>query len=123
MASARRYTAEEANSTLATLSPLLERLRDAQRIMTERRDEVASGVRGNGGGVPGREFLEASRAAGEVLGEIERLGIVVRDPETGLVDFPAERGGEDVFLCWRLGEGAVEWWHPTTSGFADRRPL
>jgi hypothetical protein len=47
----------------------------------------------------------------------------LRDVATGLVDFPARIDGEDAWLCWRLGEPEVAYWHPRTSGFSDRRPL
>jgi hypothetical protein len=47
----------------------------------------------------------------------------VKDPETGLLDFPALRGGEEVLLCWRAGEDAVEWWHGRDEGFAGRRRI
>jgi hypothetical protein len=58
--------------------------------------------------------------------EVERisgLGIILRDVESGLVDFPAERDGNEVYLCWRLGEDHVGYWHPPETGFAGRRPL
>ena len=58
--------------------------------------------------------------------EVEYLadrGILLRDPDTGLIDFPAERDGEQVFLCWRLGEGDVEYYHGVHSGFGGRKPL
>lgn len=119
----RRFTVEEANATLSALVPLLETLRDAQRAMAERQDDVQTSATGNGGGSAGREFLEASQDSGRAMAEINALGILVRDPETGLIDFPAERDGEEIFLCWRLGEDAVAWWHPTDSGFAGRQPL
>jgi hypothetical protein len=119
----RMFTVQEANATLPALVPLLETLRDAQRAMAERQDDVQTSATGNGGGSAGREFLEASQEAGRAMAEINALGIFVRDPETGLIDFPAERDGEEIFLCWRLGEDAVAWWHPTDSGFAGRQPL
>jgi hypothetical protein len=119
----RLFTVEEANAALPALAPLLETLRDAQRAMAERQDEVLSSATGNGGGAIGREFLEASQEAGRATAEINELGILVRDPESGLVDFPAERDGDEVFLCWRLGEDAIAWWHPTDTGFAGRQPL
>ena len=50
-------------------------------------------------------------------------GVVLRDPDAGLVDFPATREGDDVFLCWRLGEPAIAWFHGRRSGFSGRRPL
>ena len=119
----RRYSVDEANALLPGLVPLLERLRDAQRSMAELQGEVTTAATGNGGGSAGNDFLEASQAAGRVMAEIDELGIFVRDPEVGLIDFPAERDGEEIFLCWRLGEDAVAWWHPTDSGFAGRQPL
>jgi hypothetical protein len=57
------------------------------------------------------------------MAELIGLGIQVRDPQTGLIDFLSERDGEEIFLCWRLGEDAVAWWHPIDSGFAGRQPL
>jgi len=119
----KRYTVEQANEALPAIVPLLEQLRDAQRAMAERHDDVVSSAAGNGGGSAGKEFLEASQAAGRALAEINTLGIFVRDPDSGLIDFPAERDGEEIYLCWRLGEDAVAWWHPTDSGFAGRQPL
>lgn len=121
--SARRYTVDEANAALPEIAPLLERLRDAQRVMDERGDQVLESIPTNGGGGAGRDYLAASGAATGALAELERRGIVVRDPTSGLIDFPAEREGKEVFLCWRLGEDRVAWWHPTDSGFAGRRPL
>ncbi|MGH2726724.1 MAG: DUF2203 domain-containing protein [Actinomycetota bacterium] len=118
-----RYTVEEANALLPRLGAMLERLRDAQRVMAERHDQVMEATTHNGGGGPGKEFLEASQEAGKLGAEIQVLGIVVRDPETGLIDFPSERDGEEIYLCWRLGEDAVGWWHPTDTGFAGRQPL
>ena len=118
-----RFTVEEANALLPRVAEMLERLRAAQRVMAERHDEVMTSTAGNGGGGPGKEFLEASQEAGKLGTEIQQLGIVVRDPETGLIDFPSERDGEEIYLCWRLGEDAVAWWHPTDTGFAGRQPL
>jgi hypothetical protein len=120
----RIFTLEEANGLLATVEPLLESLRSANLAMEERGDEVMESVPTNGGGKVHREFVDAAREAGRALDTLNELGIVVRDPESGLIDFPTERDGEIVFLCWRLGEGpAIEWWHPTDTGFAGRRPL
>ena len=123
MSDEKRFTVDEANATLTALVPLLETLRDAQRAMAERQDEVLTSATGNGGGSVGKEFLDASQEAGRAMSEIDALGIIVRDPEAGLVDFPAERDGNEIFLCWRLGEDAVAWWHPTDTGFAGRQPL
>jgi hypothetical protein len=57
------------------------------------------------------------------LRELEAVGVEVKDPETGLVDFPGEIGGQRVLLCWKRGEESVAWWHDLETGYAGRRPL
>ena len=60
----------------------------------------------------------------EALAELEEEGIVLRDPNRGLIDFPAlHHSGREVLLCWQLGEDDLEWWHLPEDGFAGRRPL
>jgi hypothetical protein len=77
----------------------------------------------NGGGPVGRGYLDALDTLRREVESITGRGIVLRDPETGLVDFPAVVEGQDVFLCWRLGEDRVAYWHGPEGGFAGRRPL
>ena len=77
-----------------------------------------------GGAYPGREvarsLVELSRAAGE----LEAVDIVLRDIDRGLIDFPALRDGEEVYLCWLVDEeDAIGFWHEPDAGFAGRRPL
>ena len=54
---------------------------------------------------------------------LDAWSVALRDIESGLVDFPALTNGRQVWLCWRLGDDAVEWWHEMDAGFAGRRPL
>jgi hypothetical protein len=54
---------------------------------------------------------------------VRALGGEVKDLETGLVDFPGRRAGEEILLCWKLGEKSIEYWHPVDGGFASRRPI
>ena len=61
--------------------------------------------------------------AEEALQELEEHGIVLRDPDRGLVDFPCVHRGRPVLLCWQLGEDDLAWWHFPEDGFAGRRPL
>jgi hypothetical protein len=49
--------------------------------------------------------------------------VTLREIETGLIDFPALANGRQIWLCWRLGEGEVEWWHELDDGFGGRRRL
>jgi hypothetical protein len=57
------------------------------------------------------------------VSELEDLGVMVRDIDTGLVDFPANRFGNTVFLCWRYGESDIEYWHSAGEGFSGRKSL
>jgi hypothetical protein len=59
----------------------------------------------------------------EALAELEEQGIVLRDPDRGLIDFRALHSGREVLLCWQLGEEGLGWWHLPEDGFAGRRPL
>ncbi|HVA03392.1 MAG TPA: DUF2203 domain-containing protein [Acidimicrobiales bacterium] len=61
--------------------------------------------------------------AKEALAELEEEGIILRDPERGLIDFTALHNGREVLLCWQLGEDELAWWHFPDDGFAGRRPL
>lgn len=57
------------------------------------------------------------------VSELEDLGLRVRDIDTGLVDFPATRFGNTVYLCWRYGESDIEYWHGSNEGFSARKSL
>ncbi|HEX9774002.1 MAG TPA: DUF2203 domain-containing protein [Actinomycetota bacterium] len=120
---ARRYTVEEANAALPAVRPLVQTLHDAQAVMEERHDEVMASVPTNGGGDVHRAFLRAAESASRSLEALTEMSIVVRDPGSGLIDFPSTRDGREVYLCWRLGEDRVAYWHTSESGFAGREPL
>jgi len=62
-------------------------------------------------------------ALADQLARVKTLGGEVKDVEIGLVDFPSVRLGEEILLCWRLGEKKVEYWHPVDGGFASRQPV
>ncbi|HVH65020.1 MAG TPA: DUF2203 domain-containing protein [Candidatus Acidoferrum sp.] len=121
----RFYSVEEANALIPQLRPLLERVRDDQRTLAE--DKTLALVRekaaSNGGGMPGRQLTEISKRLERDLQQLQEWGIVLRDPTIGLIDFLHQRQGETVFLCWKLGESKVEWWHPVETGIAGRQHL
>jgi hypothetical protein len=112
---------------------MVERLVDVKRAFDaaqERSDEVGRRIAGNGGALPPAELgelhAEVARLAEELaaaLDDLDELGILVKDLDTGLVDFPSELDGEPVLLCWRLGEDEIAWYHGHDDGFAGRRPL
>jgi hypothetical protein len=57
------------------------------------------------------------------ISELEDLGVKLRDIDTGLLDFPAKRFGEVVYLCWKYGEAGIEFWHTQNEGFASRKQI
>ena len=120
----RVYSVDEANSMLPDLRERLVRIRDARQVLLQTAELVTQRVATDGGGSHGgREYWDAQLA---LKAEIERLSeenILLRDPETGLVDFPGEREGRPVWLCWRLDEDRVANWHEIDTGFIGRRPL
>ena len=64
-----------------------------------------------------------ARSVKEAIETIEATGCVVKDLDTGLLDFPSRIDGEEVYLCWKLGEDRIRFWHRQDEGFAGRKPL
>lgn len=121
----RHYTLVEANEALPAVQELLERLRRARRLLGdhEARAALAEAAPANGGGEPGRVVSEGFLEMRDVLFELREREVVLRDLERGLVDFPAQREGEEIYLCWQEGEGEIGFWHDPDAGFAGRQPL
>ena len=129
----RYFTVEEANEALAEVRPLTEELVSHRRALVElqeRQAALTTRISGNGGNVEPSELQEVQERLDEEVAGIARcvariheLGAQVKDLDEGLVDFPAHRGGEEVLLCWRLGEDEIEFWHGLDEGFSGRRPL
>jgi hypothetical protein len=129
----RLFTLEQANAALTRVRPLVELVveRRATLLAAQARlAELLAKVAGNGGGLDpsaAHELVaavqEAEHELDAVVAELSEVGVVVRDPDSGLVDFPSVRDGEPVFLCWQLGEDDVSWWHGPEEGFAGRKPL
>jgi hypothetical protein len=121
----RHFSREEANSLLPRLTALLSQLQEAKDELTdsEAHEALSEAAPTNGGGEQGRQvgvaFLEVRR----ILETVERAGIVLRDIDRGLVDFPALIDGREVYLCWELGEDEVGYWHDLEGGYGGREPL
>lgn len=121
----RFYTVAEANALLPSVREVVERIRENQRTLVDDRSlaKVREKASHNGGGLPSRHLTEATQGLERDLEQLKEWGIVLRDPTIGLIDFYGERKGETIFLCWKLGEPRVEWWHPLHTGIAGRQKL
>jgi hypothetical protein len=137
----RYFTLDEANAVLPRVRDLIERLQRLGAEMAALNRSLQSGGRtgtpsptAGGNGVhtngSGHQAYAALSRAEEVraamrrlLAELESIGCEIKDVHTGLVDFRSMREGRAVYLCWRLGEERIAFWHELDSGFAGRQPL
>lgn len=129
----RLFTVEQANALLPDILPVVASLREhalALRAEQAVLDELARRADEMGGVRPTAREAKAAvhacehlNALDEAIGELQRAGVRVKDAERGLLDFPSERDGELVELCWIHGEPAVSHWHRVGEGFAGRQPL
>jgi hypothetical protein len=122
----RLFTVEEANALLPTLKELLEDVavhRDAMREKAPHVEPILRAAGSNGGGRVGGEYgVEAYRLYLAIEG-IRELGVLLKDLDMGLLDFPHERDGRVVFLCWHPPEERVGYWHEIEAGYPGRQPL
>jgi hypothetical protein len=129
----RSFTPAEANSALEQVRPVAERLvalRARMRELEQSQGELVTAIGGNGGGYAATD-LNATQAelAGLVdaavacVERLDELGVTLKDLDLGLLDFPSERDGEEVLLCWHVGEDAVSTWHGLEEGYAGRKPI
>ncbi len=123
MSEERRFTTDEAEAALPDLRERLPRLREARRTLIASSRRITDAVAADGGGVAGSDWFAAQQLLKADVTALAEAGILLRDPETGLVDFPTERDGRVVFLCWRLGEDHIAWFHETDTGFSGREPI
>jgi hypothetical protein len=121
----RHYSLGEAEATLPVVKECLERLREAQAVVSDEggREALARAAAESGGGFPNREVAEALAAWQATISELDAADVVLRDVKRGLVDFPSLRDGEEIYLCWQEGEERIAFWHDPDSGFAGRQPL
>src|SRR6059058_4638039 len=129
----RSFTPDEANNALSEVRPAAERLvavRARMRELERTQGELVTAIGGNGGGYAASDLNAAQSelsgladAAIACVERLEELGVVIKDLDLGLLDFPAEHDGRDVLLCWHVGEDSVAFWHGLAEGFAGRKPI
>jgi hypothetical protein len=129
----RYFTLDEANEALAELRPLAEQMVEYRRELVDaqgRRASLGAQVGTNGGDLTPSDFAEAEEelersatALAECIERIQAAGVLIKDLDRGLLDFPALRDGEEILLCWHVGEDEIRYWHGVDEGFAGRRPL
>ena len=129
----KHFTLDEANQVLPRLRPILEKLIALRQEMAAKQRQMEglrAHVRGNGATAEGRTFAKLKQELESMaqrlrqgIEQIHGFGCLVKDLDTGLIDFPALRRGQEALLCWRLGETTIAFWHSTEEGFSGRKPL
>jgi hypothetical protein len=122
------FTIEEANSLLPNVRPIVQKIQRAHRRLVSLQNaakQAAEGAEHGGGGVRnGDRYAQLLLDLSVGAGDLETLGIQLKDYNQGLIDFPSMREGRVVLLCWKADEGDnIEWWHDVEAGFAGRQPL
>jgi len=119
------FTLEEARQALTSVHALASKLSELKRSLDRKgwdvhRHEYFGGRGPNGDG----SFPPEMETLVEIVRGLEQRGILVKGLEHGLVDFPHIRGnGDEVYLCWQIGEDDIRYWHGLDDSFAGRRPL
>ena len=132
--SEKYFNREEAEELLPMIAYRLEQARLRKRRideLTQELAEVAARIMMLGGCIPPYQELSRKKAekdrivsqVEEAVAKIQETGCVVKDLDEGLVDFPSLLKGEEVYLCWKLGEKRIAYYHRTHEGFAGRKPL
>ncbi len=127
--SAKHFTVEQANATLPLVRRIVQDIVTQYRLWNEKLNEidlVAASGRASDNETASRLEAEAQSLAREIESfrrELADLGIEMKDPGIGLIDFPSSMGSRPIYLCWRLGESEIAFWHEIHAGYAGRQPL
>ena len=122
----RYFTLEEANQCIPELADEISLLKAIRAELAGLHAEITSlmeVVPSNGGSRHTPALLRATAHFQEILERITARGCHLKGLDPGLVDFPHLRDGKEVYLCWRIDEKEIRYWHEIEDGFAGRQPL
>jgi len=127
------FTLEEANAAVEELRPVVAEMVEHGRKLVAAQGAQArlvTRIAGNGGDMQPSDLAELAEtiqseadAIAVCAERINARGAEIKSLEEGLLDFPSERAGEEILLCWKLGEDEIRYWHGVDEGFAGRKPL
>ncbi len=120
------FTRGEANQALTELRPLMEDLRgewDRIKLLNPEIQKIREKAILDAYSPHGVEYIESVSHLMRLMGDVRDMGVLVKDLDKGLCDFPYLKEDRAVYLCWHLGEDSIRYWHDRDSGFASREPL
>lgn len=122
----RYFTLPEANETLNSIRPLVDEIQEIRQEILRNQPEAWPAIEksaGNGGNRALSNMVKDFEKLDTLVHQIQDLGVLIKDINLGLLDFPALRDGREVYLCWQYGEGEIAFWHEVETGFAGRQPI
>ncbi len=120
------FTVEEANAALVVIKPLMAEMQRIREHIIAQQPEVWPVVQkaaGNGGSKSASLLVLDFERFDKLVHQIMDMGVILKDLNTGLLDFPAWQDDHEIYLCWKHGEENVSFWHEINAGFAGRQPL
>ncbi|MGB8343274.1 MAG: DUF2203 domain-containing protein [Ktedonobacteraceae bacterium] len=126
------FTREEAEALLPPIVVVLRKIQQGRLVLQQAQealDELRRQAAGNGHHLHERimrmqrELAQHAQTLRALVEELSSFGCELKDPDTGLIDFLSLRNGREIYLCWRLGEDRINYWHYLHTGFAGRQPL
>jgi hypothetical protein len=122
----RYFTLSEANEMLMTIRPLVEGIQVIRQSILRNQPEAWPAIEksaGNGGNRALSDMVQDFEKLDTLVHQIQDMGVLVKDINMCLLDFPALRNEREVYLCWQHGEGEIAFWHEVEAGFAGRQPI
>jgi hypothetical protein len=120
------FTLEEANQTLIFIRPLMDEVQAIREKIVSKQPEAWTAIEksvGNGGNRALSNLIQDFDRLDSLVHRILDTGVLIKDVNIGLLDFPALRQGREVYLCWQYGEDEIAFWHEVDEGFAGRQPI
>jgi hypothetical protein len=123
---ARYFTLQEANETLVSIRPWMDEIQTIRAEILAHQPEIWSVMEksaGNGGNPTLSRMVKTFDRLDALIHSIQDLGALIKDINSGLLDFPALKDEREVYLCWKYGEGDIQFWHEIADGFAGRQSI
>jgi hypothetical protein len=120
------FTLQEANEALVSIRAWMEEIQTIRQQILKHQPEIWSVMEksaGNGGNPTLSRMVKSFDKLDELIHAIQNIGAIIKDINTGLLDFPAIRDGHEVYLCWKYGEVDIAYWHEIEDGFAGRQSI
>jgi hypothetical protein len=122
----KHFTLRQANAALSIIKPLLEEvlsLREAVLALKPEIWPVIEHAAGNGGSQVASKLAFEFNRIDELIHKIQDTGVILKDLNSGLLDFLSKKGKRDIYLCWQYGEEKIAFWHEIEAGYAGRQAI